>query len=246
MAAPKSVLVVEDEKLAAQATTRILEEGDFTVEVVSSGEDALELMKTAPNIDLVLMDLNLGKGMDGFETAEKLRECSSVPVVFHSSQSDPSVIARARQISRYGYVYKRHAFALLVETSRLALDAWELLELLRVNDWSQQEPKFFWNNTSIIAAICDTDARYTWINNPHRDFAFTTVEGRTDLQLAENAGTEALHALKQTVLRSAQETASVIEFPSSGGTLKYSVRGAPIFTHRDEIAGVRTLSYLQA
>jgi CheY-like chemotaxis protein len=43
----------------------------FSVITASNGEKAIEVVNTTPNIDLILMDINLGKGrMEGTEAAE--------------------------------------------------------------------------------------------------------------------------------------------------------------------------------
>lgn len=46
---------------------------EFEIESVENGEDAIKLADSG-NFDLILMDINLGNGIDGFETARKIRE----------------------------------------------------------------------------------------------------------------------------------------------------------------------------
>ncbi len=63
----KTLLLVEDESIIAAAEARMLEKHFFTVITAQSGEEALELFLRNPEIDLVLMDIDLGSGIDGTE-----------------------------------------------------------------------------------------------------------------------------------------------------------------------------------
>lgn len=72
------VLYVEDSKVVALATRRMLEKYGLTVSHVVSVEDALALVETArkdnvPPADLVLTDVYLKGGLTGKELLEKLR-----------------------------------------------------------------------------------------------------------------------------------------------------------------------------
>ncbi|WP_234572609.1 response regulator [Rhodohalobacter sp. 614A] len=46
---------------------------EFEIESVESGEEAIKHAKSN-HYDLILMDINLGSGLDGFETSRKIRE----------------------------------------------------------------------------------------------------------------------------------------------------------------------------
>lgn len=56
---------------------------EFEIESVENGEEALKLADSE-HFDLILMDINLGNGIDGFETARKIRELgdhSDTPII---------------------------------------------------------------------------------------------------------------------------------------------------------------------
>ena len=63
----KTILIVEDEAMVARAERRVLRKHGFQVLLASSGIKAIEATK-AKRIDLILIDVNLGGGMDGIET----------------------------------------------------------------------------------------------------------------------------------------------------------------------------------
>ncbi|HVO74062.1 MAG TPA: response regulator, partial [Ignavibacteriaceae bacterium] len=67
----KKILLVEDEALIAMDQARQLRKEGYNVVHVYCGEEAIEKVKTTkPPVDLILMDVNLGKGIDGTETAQ--------------------------------------------------------------------------------------------------------------------------------------------------------------------------------
>ena len=68
----KRVLVAEDNELNLEISTELLAEIGFEVVSATSGEEAIELLKTDRNIDCLLMDI-LMPGMDGYETTRVLR-----------------------------------------------------------------------------------------------------------------------------------------------------------------------------
>jgi two-component system KDP operon response regulator KdpE len=74
------ILVVEDEARLVRLIRAILESQGFTVTVAPTGERALEAVALELP-DLVLLDLRLPGGMDGFEICRRIREFSMVPVV---------------------------------------------------------------------------------------------------------------------------------------------------------------------
>ncbi|MFP4376569.1 MAG: sensor histidine kinase [Spirochaetales bacterium] len=99
------ILIVDDEKLVALAEQALLEEQGFVVESASNGETAVEMCLPG-GFDAVLMDINLGAGIDGIEAARRIEAGRSTPVVFISSIADPQTLAEARAVSPYGFLQK--------------------------------------------------------------------------------------------------------------------------------------------
>ena len=61
----KTILLVEDEAVTARVVNKALEKCGYKVIHVDSGEKAFELFENKSEIDLILMDINLGDGIDG-------------------------------------------------------------------------------------------------------------------------------------------------------------------------------------
>ncbi|MFP4619353.1 MAG: PAS domain S-box protein [Spirochaetaceae bacterium] len=130
----KKILLVEDEVVLALSQTRILEKYDFAVATAKSGEEALETLASDPSISLVLMDIDLGKGMDGTETAQKILENNDLPIVFLTSHSEKEYVDKVKGITRYGYVLKNSGEFVLIESINMAFELFEAHQRLKKNE----------------------------------------------------------------------------------------------------------------
>lgn len=106
MAESARILVVEDERIVAQALRRCLQSlGYDVVALATTGEDALiKVEQLKP--DLVLLDIQLEGKMDGIESASRIRKQFGIPVVYLTAYSNPEVLERAKVTEPYGYVLK--------------------------------------------------------------------------------------------------------------------------------------------
>ena len=116
----KTILLVEDEAAIATAEKRVLEKHGFRVLLASSGIKAVEATKKTGRIDLILMDINLGRGMDGIEAAEIILHQNDVPVVFLSDSTQPQVVKETDRVASYGFVVKDSPEAVLIASIRMA------------------------------------------------------------------------------------------------------------------------------
>jgi CheY-like chemotaxis protein len=88
------VLIVEDELFVALHLESVLEEVGYEVSgILSTGESAVEQCELL-RPDIVVMDINLGKGMDGITAAQQIRRAGHVQIVFVSAYSDAGTRAR--------------------------------------------------------------------------------------------------------------------------------------------------------
>ncbi|UXY14178.1 EAL domain-containing protein [Chitiniphilus purpureus] len=115
------IMIVEDERIVALDLKHSLEFLGYTVVAVAArGADAV-LAVAQQRPDLVLMDINLGEGMDGTEAAQRIREQSRVPVVFLTAYAEDKTLERAEQSMPYGYLLKPFELRELEATIRMAL-----------------------------------------------------------------------------------------------------------------------------
>lgn len=116
----KTILLVEDEILIALSEKRDLERYQYHVLFASSGEEAIEVFGSTHTIDLVLMDIDLGSGIDGPETALRILKERDVPVVFLSSHMEPEIVEKTEKITSYGYVVKNSSITVLDASIKMA------------------------------------------------------------------------------------------------------------------------------
>jgi PAS domain S-box-containing protein len=102
----KTILLVEDEAVIAMSGTMALRKLGYDVVVAHTGEAAVELFQRDPSIDLILMDIELGPGIDGTDAARIILQETDIPVVFMSSHTEPEIVAKTEKITSYGYVVK--------------------------------------------------------------------------------------------------------------------------------------------
>ena len=121
----KTLLIVEDEALIAAATAQSLKRLGYQVRTARTGEEAVDAAVSDPGIDLVLLDIDLGPGIDGAETARRILRIRDLPVVFHSAHTEPEVVDKIECISSYGYVVKNSGDTVLGASIRMAFRLWE-------------------------------------------------------------------------------------------------------------------------
>ncbi|RLC61082.1 MAG: DNA-binding response regulator [Chloroflexi bacterium] len=104
MAVDKTILVVDDEPRVVQFITMNLELEGFRVVSASDGHEALEKV-TRELPDLIVLDIML-PDMDGFETLKKIRQVSSVPVIFLSVKGEEFDRVRGLDLGADDYMTK--------------------------------------------------------------------------------------------------------------------------------------------
>jgi len=116
----KTILLVEDEAIIAMTEKLTLEKFGYQVIIANNGEEAVATVEKSPGIDLILMDINLGAGMDGTEAAALILKERDLPVVFLSSHTEPEVVEKTEKITSYGYVVKDSSGTVLDASIKMA------------------------------------------------------------------------------------------------------------------------------
>jgi DNA-binding LytR/AlgR family response regulator len=100
------IMIVEDEPIISDEIAATIEDIGYTVACkVLHAKDVLQSF-TNGEPDLVLMDINLGKGTDGIQLAGELKAQKNIPLIFLTSYSDKTTIDRAKQVNPDGYIIK--------------------------------------------------------------------------------------------------------------------------------------------
>lgn len=117
------ILVVDDHPLVREAVAGILRELSPPLALLEASDcaSALALARQHPDINLVLLDLNL-PGVRGFEALDRLRQAHpTLPVVILSMHHDRESIREALRHGANGYIPKTSTSPVIANAVRLVL-----------------------------------------------------------------------------------------------------------------------------
>lgn len=101
-----NTLIVEDDFLIAEDIRDFLQElGYKVVDIAYTRDQALRYLKKY-EVQLALLDINLGQKDDGIIIAQHIREHYDFPFVFLTSYSDQMTLNEAKQTLPQGYLLK--------------------------------------------------------------------------------------------------------------------------------------------
>ena len=110
-----SVLVVEDEPLILEVVTDELIDAGFDVHQASSGEEAVAVLEAQPALDLLLTDIRLPGGLDGWSVAEHARRrFAALPVIYVTGYSG----SPAKQVPGSVLIMKPYRPAAIVKAAQ--------------------------------------------------------------------------------------------------------------------------------
>jgi DNA-binding NarL/FixJ family response regulator len=124
------ILVVEDHKLVSRGLEMMLSmvEGFESAGVVHTGEDAVEAVKRGV-VDVVLMDVSLGEGIDGVEATRRIKEASpDTKILMLTMFTDPGTVTDAVKAGADGYLSKGASEAALTDAIRQILEGRAVLD----------------------------------------------------------------------------------------------------------------------
>ncbi|MFW3653415.1 response regulator transcription factor [Vagococcus fluvialis] len=106
------ILLIEDEKVIAQAMTNFLIREGYGVTSVLSGEEGLEAFKNS-EFHLILLDMML-PSINGEQVLKKIRQTSDIPILIISALDDELIQLDAFEQSVDDYVVKPFSMNILV------------------------------------------------------------------------------------------------------------------------------------
>ena len=176
----KRILLVEDEALIALNEAQMLKKHGYEVVTAYNGEKAVELVNNDPEISLILMDIDLGKGMDGPEAAEKILDQYELPIVFCTSHSEKEYVDRVKKITNYGYVLKNSGEFVLIESINMAYTLFDAHKKLEKENGARRETEeelsSIYTHTPVLIVLVDKERRVRKANAFAAQFAGTPAE----------------------------------------------------------------------
>src|SRR5271163_2361938 len=125
----KTLLVVDDAPANIQVVQSILKD-EYKIRVATSGEKALELVKTQPHPDLILLDVVM-PGLDGYQVCEQLKaapETRDIPIIFLTGRTEIDDETKGLELGALDYIRKPFSPAIVkarVRTQLLLRDSLE-------------------------------------------------------------------------------------------------------------------------
>lgn len=120
-----TILLVEDQAIIAMSEAAMLKKNGYDVIISNTGEQAIKIIEENPAINLILMDIDLGKGIDGTEAAQRILKLIEVPVVFLSNHTEKEIVDKTEKITSYGYVVKNSGETVLIASIKMAFKLFE-------------------------------------------------------------------------------------------------------------------------
>lgn len=102
----KNIMIVDDSAMVRMWVKRALTGEGFDVTEAVDGQDACEKLSAA--VDFIICDVNMPR-MSGIEFLEKLADGSAgakPPIMMLTTEAEPDLIRRARQMGAVGWMVK--------------------------------------------------------------------------------------------------------------------------------------------
>ncbi len=153
--AKKTILLVEDDIILSTVEKKMLEKFGYNVITASTGEAAIDIFNDDnDSINLVLMDIDLGTGIDGTQAAEIILNRRYLPIVFLSSHAEAEIVEKTEKITSYGYVVKGSAATVIDASIKMAFKLFEANQKIAE---SQIRQEALLSNISDVIAIIGHD-----------------------------------------------------------------------------------------
>ena len=99
-----TILLVNDEDEIIFSQANLLRGYGYTVVTALSGEDAIEILdRGSLPIHTIMMDTDLGAGMDGFDTAREIMKKHDIPIIFLPLSTEDEMLKKIKELTYYGY-----------------------------------------------------------------------------------------------------------------------------------------------
>jgi DNA-binding response OmpR family regulator len=116
-----TILIIDDSIETLQVVRFALVQGGYRVITALSGEEALEVMRQQGLPHLIIVDLNMPPGMDGFEFARIVGRWSDIPVVVLTAMDEADTVVEGLRMYAEDYLIKPFMPAELIARVRRIL-----------------------------------------------------------------------------------------------------------------------------
>ena len=114
------ILVVDDQPRLVRLVREVLQAVGYEVIAANSGETAIEMV-AVEQPDLVLLDILLPQGPDGYDVCRRIREFSDVPVIMLTAKAQEADMLRGFDVGADDYLTKPFSAKELIVRVRAVL-----------------------------------------------------------------------------------------------------------------------------
>lgn len=121
-----TVLVIDDEQMLLELAKSVLQDHGYIVITAASGEEALDVLHDKKLVDVIVTDVIMGRGLNGYEFAERARAiCEDIPIQVMTGFAGNSITGIARASQHYPILRKPYSGEELL---------WAVADLLRPSE----------------------------------------------------------------------------------------------------------------
>lgn len=152
---PTSILVVDDEPRYLRLLEANLHTEGYEVLTAQNGKEAVEMFSANP-VDLIVLDVMMPQ-MDGFETCQRIRQYSNVPIIILTARGEEHDRVRGLDVGADDYLVKPFSVMELLARVRAVLRRVQVsetgqdryfehsnlrIDLARAEVWRGEKPVF--------------------------------------------------------------------------------------------------------
>ncbi len=245
----KLILLVEDEMITAMTIEKNLNTFGYGVLTANSGENALKMIQILPEINLILMDIDLGTGIDGTEAAKQILKIRNLPIVFLTSHAEKEYVEKVKEISRYGYVIKNSGDFVLQSSLEMAFALFEanqstlneLQERRKIEQElrsSEEKYRLFIENSSDVVFCVNEKGEYQFTNKVFANAFGKTPDyfvGKTFWDIYPQAEADHRQAASKRVFETGETQSVEVSVPLPDRTLYFLAKANPIFNQEGKV-----------
>ncbi|MBT3189820.1 MAG: response regulator transcription factor [Anaerolineae bacterium] len=169
------ILVVDDEVRYQRLLDANLRTDGYDIVTASNGLEAIEIFSSQP-IDLILLDVMMPE-LDGFDTCQRIREYSSVPIIMLTAKGDEKDRVRGLDLGADDYLSKPFSATELLARVRA------VLRRAQVSTDITQARYFTHEDIRVDFARAEV-----WRDNESEPIPLSATEYRVLLQFVHNVG----------------------------------------------------------
>jgi len=124
------ILVIDDEKSLLETMQMILSRSGYTVLTAADAVEGLKIIKEFDNqLSLIITDLALPGGFDGFNILEAVKDIGSeIPVIMITAYGNIEIAVEAMQKGAYNFLTKPVNFKVLIQQAQKAIETASILD----------------------------------------------------------------------------------------------------------------------